>query len=361
MQLFCPDCEEAYAGTQNCPKCGLRLIAPQESFVDPNFAVPPIEIPEPTPGTFLGRVAVGSICSLGFLLAFRELSLAILGPRDLDIWTVCLLRFLAVAVGSLLTGAGRANGSQPGLIVGVLVGGLLTVNDVLLSGGTEMWWPIGLAAGFPLVAGSGGWIGSRIWPGPVELPNVAAPAAVSASRASFFSRVGDGDSGGLRRGHRPTVWLRIFIGSLIAFSAVVASDHIRLFLAKASIGMFNTGGSSRAAAVGAQLAAILLMIGGMIAGANTGAGLRHGLLASLLTFVNLFISAIVRGHPVDPPIAGLFAHLDHPYQSLLDPTCAVIVALTIFAIVTAGAWLGGQLFPPLAPVWMRHRRLPTQS
>jgi hypothetical protein len=359
MQLFCPDCELAYAGTHNCPKCGLRLIAPQETFVDANLAPPTEDAPEQVPGTFLGRVLVGSLCSLGFLLAFRELGLAILGPREMDVLMICLLRFLAVAVGSLLTGAGRANGSQPGLLVGVLVGGLLTANDILHSGGPEMWWPIGLAAGYPLVAGSGGWIGSRIWPGPVELPNVSAPAAVSASRASFYSRVGDGI--GTRRGRRPTVWLRIFIGSLIAFSAVVASDQIRLFLAKASIGMFNTGGSSRAAAVGAQLAAILLMIGGMIAGANTGAGLRHGLLAALLTFVNLFISTIVRGHPVDPPIAGLFGYLDRPYQSLLDPASAGIVALTVFAIVTAGAWLGGQLFPPLAPVWMRQRRLPLQS
>lgn len=358
MQLFCSDCQQAYAGTQNCPKCGLRLIAPQETIVEADYSTQTDE-PEAVPGTFPGRVFVGSICSLGFLLAFRELGLAILGPRDLDATTVCLLRFLAVLGGSLLTGAGRANGSQPGLLVGVVVGGLLTVNDILLSGGLAMWWPIGIAAGYPLVAGAGGWIGSRIWPGPIELPNVAAPSAVSASRASFYSRVGDGMS--TRPGHRPTVWLRIFAGSLIAFAAIVASDQIRLFLAKASIGIFNTGGTSRAAAVGAQLAAILLVVGGMIAGANTGAGFRHGLFAALLTCVNLFISSIVRGHPIDPPIAGLFAYLDQPFESLLDPASGAITATAILVLVTAGAWLGGQLFPPLAPAWMRQRRLPLQS
>ena len=243
--------------------------------------------------------------------------------------------------------------------MGLLVGVLLTVNDVLLSGGPELWWPIGLAAGFPLVAGIGGWIGSRIWPAPVDLPNVAIASAVTASRASFFSRLGDNPDA--RRGERPTVWLRVLFGALIAFAAVVATDQIRLFLAKASIGIFNTGGSSRAAAVGAQLAAIILVIGGMIAGANTGAGLRHGFFAALLTVVNVFISSVARGNPTDPPVAGLFAYLDRPFVSLFDPECGAIVALAVLLLVTAGGWLGGQLFPPLAPAWMRNRRLPQQS
>lgn len=358
MQLFCPDCQVAFAGTQNCPKCGTRLLAPQESFVDPAQAGQDALV-DPVRGTFLGRVVVGSICSLGFLLAFRELGIAILGPREMDVATLCMLRFLAVAAGSLLTGAGRINGSQPGMVVGLCVGALLTVNDVITSGGPELWWPIGLAAGYPVVAGIGGWIGSRIWPAPVELPNVAAVSSVTASRASFFSRLGDNPE--KRRGDRPTVWFRVLFGALIAFAAVVASDHIRLFLAKASIGLFNTGGSSRAAAVGAQLAAILLVMGGMIAGANTGAGLRHGFFASLLTVVNLFISSSLRGNPTDPPVAGLFAYLDIPFVSLFDPECGSIVAFTILLLVTAGGWLGGQLFPPLAPEWMRNRRLPSQS
>lgn len=357
MQLFCPDCQLAFAGTQNCPKCGMRLLAPQESFIDGALSDEPLLIPDPVRSTFLGRVLIGSICSLGFFLAFRELGLAILGPKALDVVALCLLRFFAVAAGSLLTGAGRANGTQPGLVVGLFVGTLLTANDVVLSGGPEFWWPIGLAAGYPVVAGTGGWIGSRIWPAPVELPNVAAASAVTASRASFFSRLGDNPEP--RRGERPTVWLRVLLGALIAFAAVVATDQIRLVLAKASIGLFNTGGASRAAAVGAQLAAIILVIGGMIAGANTGAGLRHGFFAALLTIANVFISSIARGNPTDPPVAGLFAYLDIPFVSLLDPECGGIVSATVLVLVTAGGWLGGQLFPPLAPVWMRTRHLPT--
>lgn len=359
MQLFCPDCQIAFAGTQNCTKCGKRLLAPQETFADPVLATeapPPLG---PVQGSFLGRVILGSICSLGFLIAFRELGIAIVGLQSLDIWTLCVLRLIAVGAGSLLAGAGRKNGTQPGMIVGLIVGGLLTMNDIVLSGGPELWWPIGLAAAFPLVAGIGGWIGSRVWPAPVELPNVSVVSAVTASRASFYSRVGEANEN--RRGHRPTVWLRVFFGALIAFSAVVASDQIRLFLSKASIGIFNTGGSTRAAAVGAQLAAIIFLLGGMIAGANTGAGLRHGIYASLLTIINVAISYVVRGNPIDPPVAGLFAYLDRPFESLFDPVCGLIIASTIFLLVTAGGWLGGQLFPPLAPEWMRVRRLPYQN
>lgn len=359
MQLFCPDCQAAFAGTQNCPKCGTRLLAPQDTFTDPAYHEKPSQHSDPLSGTFLGRVVIGSLCSLGFLLAFREIGLAVVGPREMDVTTVCLLRFLAVAAGSTLTGAGRKNGAQPGLAVGVFVGGLLTVNDVMASGGLDMWWPIGLAAGYPFVAGSAGWIGSRIWPAPLELPNVPTSSAVTASRASFFSRASDIPE--KRRGPRPTVWLRVFVGALLAFAAIIASDQIRLFLSKASIGVFNTGGSSRAAAVGAQLAAIVLLVGGMIAGANTGAGLRHGFFASILATVNLFISTAVRGNPTDPPVAGLFAYLDLPFVSLFDPGCGAIVAGTIVGLITAGGWLGGQLFPPLAPEWMRHRRLPRQT
>ncbi len=342
----------------NCPKCGLRLVSPQEVLVDPDNLFVNV-IPEAPPqGTFLGRVLIGSICSLGLLLSFRELTIAILGPEQLVVSTLCIIRFLAVAAGSMLTGAGRANGSQPGLMVGLFVGSLLTINDVINSGGPEFWWPIGIAVGYPVVAGIGGWIGSRIWPEPVQLPNVSVPSAVSASRASLITRLGSSDEE--RPSQRPTLWLRIFVCALIAFASIIATDQIRLFLAKASIGMFNTGGHFRAAAVGAQLAAILLVVAGMISGASTGAGIRHGLLTSILTIVNLWVSVVIRGFPIDPPVAGLLAYLNIPETEVMAPQSIAIIIGTIVTLVTSGGWLGSQLFPPLAPEWMRQRHLPTQ-
>ncbi len=358
MQLFCPDCQTAFAGTPLCPKCGVRLIAPQESFVRA-VVVPTQELPDPVQTTFLGRVVLGTVSALGLFLALREFALAFHGGGIIDVFTLCGLRLAAVAAGGLLTGAGRANGAQPGFAAGLFAGVLLTAHDVVLSGGTELWWPIGLAVGFPLVAGATGRIGSRIWPAPMDLPQVATPSAVTASRASTLSRLSE--STDTRRGERPTVWLRILIGGLIAFAAVVASDQIRLFLAKASSGLFNTGGVNRAAAVGAQIAAIILVLGGMVAGANTGAGLRHGFYTALFTALNLFGAVLVRGTPDYPPITGLFAYLDMPIQSFFNPQSAAVILAFLIGLVTAGGWLGGQLFPPLAPAWMRKRKLHQQS
>jgi hypothetical protein len=333
------------------------LLAPQESFVNSDV-VTGVSLPDPVQTTFLGRVFLGTIAALGLFLAFRELGAAF-KPHGIDVLTLCLLRFLAVAAGGLFTGAGRTNGAQPGFAVGLFVGLLLTVNDVVLSGGLENWWPIGLAVGFPLIAGTTGWIGSRVWPAPVELPNVASPAGVTASRASTLTRLSEDDN--RKKGERPTVWVRVLIGGLVAFAAVVASEQMRTFLTKASVGFFQTGGASRAAAVGAQIAAMVLVIGGMIAGANTGAGLRHGFYASLLTTLNLAVAAFARGTPDYPPIRGLFLYLDLPFESMFHPQSASVIAAVLIALVTAGGWLGGQLFPILAPEWMRNRKLSQQS
>lgn len=356
MQLFCPDCQAAFAGTPHCPKCGGRLIAPQESFVTAAVEAPN-DLPEPVQTTFPGRVVLGTVTALGLFLALREFTLAFGGA--IDVFTLCGLRLFAVAVGGLLTGAGRSNGAQPGFAAGLLVGGLLTAHDILLSGGTEFWWPVGLAVGFPVAAGVAGWIGSRVWPAPVDLPNVATPTAVTASRASTLTHLSETRE--RRKGDRPTVWLRVLIGGLLAFAAVVASDPIRLFLAKVSSGIFNTGGVSRAAAVGAQIAAILLVVGGMVAGANTGAGLRHGFYTALFTALNLFGAVLVSGSPTYPPVTGLFAYLDLPLGSFFHPPSAAVILVFLIGLVTAGGWLGGQLFPPLAPRWMRQRKLHQQS
>lgn len=359
MQLFCPDCQAAFAGTPSCPKCGGRLLAPQESFVQAAVAAAD-ELPTPVQTTFLGRVMLGTIASLGLFLSLREFAVAFGGGVGIDVFTLCGLRYVAVAVGGLLTGAGRANGSQPGFVSGLAVGVLLTVHDVLLSGGSEYWWPVGLAVGFPLVAGAAGWVGSRVWPAPVDLPDVAVPSAVTASRASNLLRLSEGSE--KRKGERPTVWLRVLVGGLVAFAAIAASDTMREFLAKASSGIFKTGGHARGAAVGAQLAAILLVVGGIVAGAGTGAGLRHGFFAALFTGMVFYAAAFSRGAAAKyPPVDGLFAYLDLTLDSLYAPQTVAVLLAFLVGLITAGGWLGGQLFPPLAPEWMRKRKIPRQT
>src|SRR5437016_1584590 len=88
MQLLCPRCQSAFAGSSTCPRCGGRLISPQEAHVlSAKRKHAPLRGPEPTAA---GRVLVGVLVALGGYVGLREWAaawLAATGADGGDWWT----------------------------------------------------------------------------------------------------------------------------------------------------------------------------------------------------------------------------------------------------------------------------------
>jgi hypothetical protein len=341
MYLFCPKCHTQHPATGRCPRCSSRLLAPAEAAeILPRAVVdtPPSAIHT----SFAGRLTVGVVISLGVHLALSEW---VAGAADLSgsalqpeaaVWVHFALRLIAAAVGGLLAGAGRHVGFGGGLLVG-LAGGVawLTVdsypqiNVTLLRGG--------LMLAMAAVSGAAAWVGERVWPGAKELP------VPESSRNSSLIRLKPGE--GRKQVVRPTRWVQVLIGATLAASGVLAADWVRVGMMMMPKGLFNMGGAGAVARIDAQIAAFLVLLGGVAAGATTGTGLRHGLLAGLLAAAGVVgLNAVVPDGPL-PPIAFLVEKIGVVES---PPETATAVGLAVFAVVSLGGWLGGQLFPKLS-------------
>src|SRR5262245_66662677 len=115
MQLFCQSCQAAFAATSHCPRCGNRLLSPQESFIhNAPTKQPP---PDPIPSTFTNRLLAGVLVALAVVFGLRELAGAVHLSQGLTVeehWsetnkdpTTLALRLVAMVAGGLVAGAGR--------------------------------------------------------------------------------------------------------------------------------------------------------------------------------------------------------------------------------------------------------------
>jgi hypothetical protein len=360
MQLYCQTCQAAFAGVSHCPKCGGRLLSPQESFI--HSGSPTETLPDPEPPTLGNRLAVGAGVGLGLYFGLREVlgacgvvSLGSPAAGAVDI----ALRVAGVLAGGLLAGAGRDRGLPVGLAAGLVIAGVLLAADVFTAGGPAAagTTPLVVAGVLTVLAAPAGAVGARVWPPAPDLPQVL-PTRGS-SHGSSLSKLVEEEA--VLRAPRPTQWIRILAGAAIAAAGLLASDEIRTALAKVSLGLLQTGGAHRGPLVGFQIAVILLTLGGMFAGATTGTGFRHGLFAGLFAAVSVYLAAANRPDAAYPAIDGYFATFDREVRPISEARPAAEVMALVLGLTTAGGWLGGQLFPPLAPPHMRKRRLVSQT
>ncbi|MFM8274500.1 MAG: hypothetical protein ACKODX_19515, partial [Gemmata sp.] len=134
MQLFCPGCRAAFAGSQRCPQCGGLLHLPHEATGD-ELSRPSLPTNPPTqPSPPAARVAVGVVFALGLYIGLRKLAIGIVlaARTDPDAWwlsfegltAVYLLQGVTVIFGSVLAAAGRSGGFGFGAAVGAVCGAL---------------------------------------------------------------------------------------------------------------------------------------------------------------------------------------------------------------------------------------------
>lgn len=355
MHLFCPTCQTVAMSGDRCPRCEGRLISPSETLPLLGENRTPPELIRPT---MTGRVMVGSVTALGLVIAFHEWFAALVAaPSESsapDEWLdlrnakgfvfAAIMRFFAVTVGGLFSGAGRPNGPIAGATVGILCAATLVGFDVM-SGLKADVAEIAVACCFVLAATAAGWMGGRLWPPAEEYSINAFPSRLS-SIGRFADPLKDSRS-------RPTNWIRVILGVFVVAIAVMSADSVRERLKKFG----SVGGPGLAPTVDLVLAALGIVVGGVIAGGNTGVGLRQGLIVGLVSGVLLGIAQLQsRGGSMDPICEGLFnlAGLP-PSPSGFKSAALLFVAVLSSCVITS--WFGGQLLPPVAPAHMFKSRL----
>lgn len=360
MQLFCPVCQAAFPGTQRCPRCGGLLLLPHEASEGSSSTTPRPKLP-PAPAlpTPTGRVAVGAVLALGLYLGLRKLALGalLLTHPEPDAWwssfdgllAVCCGQGLAVIFGAVVAAAGRSGGFLFGTAVGGLCGGLFLAAELLAGApARDLVLYVQLVV-LVLVGGVAGVFAARIWGAvPVLDMPVTDRSRLSSSRFALEPTA---------HPSRPTAWLRILAGAMIMLLAVAAAEQVRSGVQKYSGGMLRVNSIGQGQFLTWQIAVLGVLGGGLMAGAGTGAGIRHGVIAGGVGGVGVLGLTVLRGQPLSP-VAYWLNKLNLGELPPSDPAAVIAALGGVLLLGVLGGWLGGTLFLPLAPEYMRRRLQP---
>ena len=349
MQLFCPKCQSAFAGTQRCPRCGGLLLLPHETTAVATLRPREPEAPPPAPSP-LGRVVVGAVFALGLYLGLRKLTMGVVLAThpEPDGWWNSLeglgvvggLQIATVVFGAVLAAAGRVGGFVFGATVGAVCGALFLGAEIAAGAPTRdlvlYIQPLVLVA----VGGIAGVFAARVW-GAVPVLDLPVPDPHKLSSLRFTTS----DS---RNTGRPTAWARILVGAALMVSSAVCADQVRKMAQKYSEGALNVSSVGQAQFITWQVAVIGMLAGAGLAGASTGAGSRHGLLAGGIAGVGVLGATAARGEAL-VPVTFWLNRLSLDGLAPTDPAAVTGALLGVVLVGLIGGWLGGSLFQPLAP------------
>ena len=349
MQLFCPACQAAFAGTQRCPRCGGLLLLPHETADSaaprPRHAPPLPRQPAPA-----RRVVVGAVFALGLYLGMRKLVMGavLAAQQEPEVWwssfegllAVSALQVLVVVFGSVVAAAGRSAGVLFGLGVGGVCGGLFFAAE-LVAGVPARDLVLYIQPLLLVCAGgAAGVLASRIWGAvPVLQMPVADRGKLSSSRFALresSARI------------PPTAWIRVLTGAMVMLLAIAAADKLRSRVEKYSGGLLRVDSIGQGQYLTWQIAALGMLCGGALAGAGTGAGTRHGLLAGSFGAVGVLALTVYHGVPFGP-VAYWLRKLSLGEVPANHPLVVVSAAGLVVGVGILGGWLGGALFLPLRP------------
>jgi hypothetical protein len=350
VQLYCVKCQFAISGKMDCPRCGSRLVAPQEAHVLPSERIS--FVPQATNSSAASRVLAGGAVAFGLAMGLKEVVTGIhsaIGESD-EWWStetaigvMLSIRALAAVGGGLLAGAGRTNGGLSGMMAGVSAAGILLSIQAFGPNGKVTPESILALAIMSCVALLAGAIGGKVWPPRSELPK----ATLASRGSSILEKAKDLQEDDEAQKVRPTQWARILLGVSIAICGFVAAESIRTGLVKGSDGLLDLGGSRNLPFTCMEIAGILAFLGGIAAGSSTGIGYRQGIYTGIIAGTLAASLFSMKGPDKFPASAGVMEVLNWSPEKTPKVRAIGTVFGAMFGVCAAGGIFGGLLFPPI--------------
>jgi hypothetical protein len=356
VELVCPQCKGSFEQRLLCPRCGVRLYAP-EAFLgssQPELAPPPTPWIQ-APWT---RLVIGLVLAQGLYYGLLQLcqSLLKVAADEPTFWSTLTpvvikqgLQVVGLLVGATLAGSGQRWGFVYGCIVGVVNGLLFSLVQLLRGGVPSATEHVVELYGQPIVHAAfgilGGFIGSQIWKPPPVL-GTASPKATPARLPELTSRRRPSPLAG------PIAWERVLIGVIIAVCGTVAANHIRDVVVEA---MVQATGAKQGMSIRMQaeflsweISVLAVLFGSGWAGATRPNGMKQGLVVGVISAAVLFGTYLYLGGQKPPEVSlgfvlagihlkGLSIHMEH----------FLFTVINVLALGLVGGWFGGQLLPPV--------------
>jgi hypothetical protein len=92
----------------------------------------------------------------------------------------------------------------------------------------------------------------------------------------------------------------------------------------------------------------------VFAASGTGAGIRHGMFAGFLGAAGVVALCHSQGAAL-PPVEYFLSRSSLDHLPITSPTVLGTLGMAVAALGALGGWLGGTLFPVMAPPHMRKR------
>jgi hypothetical protein len=324
--------------------------------VAPDAPHRPTEAPPPAAPTFVGRVVLGGILALGLYLALHQVVTGVILAVDPDpagwwlsfkgLMAVHAAQVISVVFGSLVAAAGRPKGYTLGLMVGALCGGAFIAFDVASGASPRdlfLYLQPPVLGLFGFVAGAAGTV---IWQPAPELDYPITPASKFSSIQLIEDAVANPEP--------PTQWVRVLLGAVVMVLGVALAEDFRKTAQRHSAGLLRVQSLGQGEFVTWQLGMFAVLFGGIIAGANTSAGLRHGIIAGAVGGLGAYGLCANAGDALTPVRWWLNA-MSFQDLPLNAPAVIATIVCSVLCIGVIGGWLGGLVFPKLAPRSMLSR------
>jgi len=345
MRRTCPQCQGNFDTQFLCPKCGVQLLeAPGQSPVQAAVVsqAPPIE--EFQSAGVARQLIAGFIVAQGLYYSVRQMGIA------WDIWVHGAeqpvnnqlmqvgLQSLAALLGGLVAGVGNPRGLVAGTAIGILNAFALLAAQFAAGTKSADFMVFGACLPLGVFGALGGWVGRHSWPSLADLPDPTKPKG-DARKSKESDAPPD-----------PLAWLRVLGGTALSVGCTVWAGAIRDAIIQFASGSFILESRLQAQFVAWAISALAMVFGGAVGGATSRGGLRQGFLVGLLASIAIFVIHQEIVKEVLPAEAFFVTVTGLPELDTPNPAQTAQFLLTNTLLLgTVGGFLGGTLFPRLAP------------